>query len=303
MMEMKISCLGLAANKLVDLNRRGESIFFFLKFFEMLQDKEGLLDKPFNNQCEILQTYSFANQYYLFRSLGQMHVERENVDAAIQCYERCLELDEDFTYGQDIVATLSELYQTKALTASLDNEDSRTVYMDFALELFQKLFQKTTELTTFVELSFALLLRRLDRYEEAAEYLHKAIEREDFISLISYANVDKPLVDVYLRREIEALGGSVVIPILVLAVYELILTLMKLNQIEKTQKFAFFLERVVKEYPLEIDDDLITYSMAGYAYMIIGNKEKAAEILVSVLESYPGHPPATEALESLCMYI
>ena len=302
MLEMKISCLRLAGNELVDSNRADESITFFLQFFIMLQDKEGFLDKPFNKQCEILQTYSFANQYYLFHSLGGAHAERENIDAAIQCYERCIKLDEDFTCDQDIVATLSDLYQTKALTVYLDNEDSRKVYMDLAWVLFQKLFQKTAELTTFVELSFASLLTRLGRCEEAVNSFYNIMDTADSQSLMGYGNLDKPLVDVYLRREIEANGGSVDIPIVVVAVYKLISTLMKLHQMRKAQKVAFLLETVVKDYPLTLPaNDLITHAMVGYAYKIIGNEEKAAEIFVSVLEKNPGHPPVTEALESLCM--
>ena len=302
MLEMKISCLRLAGNELVDLNRGDDSISFFRQFLEVLQDKEGFLDKPFKNQCEIFQTYNFANQYYLFRSLGKTHVKRENIDLAIQCYERCIELDEDFTCGQGIVATLSDLYQTKALTVDLDNEDSRKVYMGLAWEMFQKLFQKTAELTTFVELSFALLLSRLSRYEEAVEHFYKVIERTDDISLAAYGNVDKPLMDVHIRREIEALGGRVIIIQKVLAVYELILTLMKLNELKKAQKVAFFLESVAKEYcPTLLLKQVITHSLAGYAYKIVGNKEKAKEIFVSVLEVYPGHPPVTEALGSLCI--
>ena len=228
-----------------------------------------------------------------------MHYKMENIDAAIQCFERCIELDEDFMCGQGIVGKLSELYQTKALTVDLDNEDSRKVYMDLAWELFQKLFQKTSELATFVELSFAILLKRLDRYEEAVDHFYKVIESTDDMSVLTFGNVDKPLMDFHLRREIEALGGSVDIPIFVLAVYELISTLMKLNQIEKAQKFAIDLESIVEEHTLEIDVELTTHSMAGYAYKKIGDKEKAAEIFVSVLEINPGHPPVTEALESL----
>ena len=240
-------------------------------------------------------------QYYSFLSLGKADAEIEDIDTAIQCYERCIELDEDFTCDQDIVATLSELYQTKALTVDMENEDSRKLYMDLAWELFQKLFQKTAELTTFIELSYASLLKRLGRYEEAVGHFYKVIERTDDKSLVKCGNMDKPLLDVYLCREIEALGGSVDIPEKVMSAYELISTFMKLNRKGKAQKVASFLESVVQNYPLEIDDDLITHSMAGYAYKIIGNKEKAAEIFISVLEKNPAHPPVTEALESLCM--
>ena len=301
-LEMKISCLRLAGNELVDSNRGNESLSLFQQFLEMLQVKEAFLDKSFSGQCESVQIYSFANQYFLFRSLGLNHAKRENIDDAIQCYERCIELDEDFSFGQHIVATLSELYQIKALTVDLDNEDSRKVYMDLANELFQKLFLKTAELTTLVELSFASLLTRLDRCEEAVDHFYKVIGRANYKSSVTFENVEKPLMDVYFRREIEALGSGVKIPIKVLALYELILTLVELNQIRKAQEAALLLERVVEEYPLSLPvNELVTHSMAGYAYMIIGNKEKAAEIFVSVLKMNPGHPPVTEALESCGM--
>ena len=246
MLEMKISCLRLAGNELIDSNRRDKSISFFQQFLEMLQVKEAFLDRPFNNQCEIFQTYYFANQYYICYSLGIAHLEKENIDAAIQWFERCIEVDKDFMCGQDIVVTLSELYQTKALTVDLDNEDSRKVYMDLAWELFQKLLQKQVEINTFVERSFASLLSRLGRYEEAVDHFYKVIERADDKLFVAFGNVDKPLVDVYLWREIEALGSRVVIQGKVLAAYELVLTLMKLNQKEKAQNVAVFLERLVK---------------------------------------------------------
>ena len=300
MLEMKISCLRLAGNELVDSNRGNESLIFFTQFLAMLQVKDGILDKSFLNQNEILQTYSFANQYYLFRSLGKTHAERENIDAAIQCYERCIELDKNFTCGQDIVATLSELYQTKALTVDLGNADSRTVHMDLALIQFEKLFQTTAELTTFVELSFAWLLSRLGRYEEAIKHYDKVIERANGTSCITFGNIDKPLVDVFLRREIEVHGGNVLVPIKVLALYELISTYMKMDKMGKAEEVAFLLESVVKKYH-STSVNLLTRAVVGYAYKLLGNKEKAAEIFVSVLEMNPGHAPVAEALESCCV--
>ena len=234
--------------------------------------------------------------------MGRTHAERENIDAAIQCYQQCIELDEDFSCGQNIVAVLSELYQTKALTVDLDNEDSRKVYMDLAWELFQKLFQKTTELTAFVERAFASLLTRLDRCEQAVGHFYNVVERTECNVFVILENVHKPLVDAYLRREMEALGGFIFIPIKVLAIYELILTLMKLNQIEEAHEAALSLERVVKKDPLRLPvKEMINLPMAGYAYKITGNKEKAAEIFVSVLEKIQGHPTVIEELKSFGM--
>ena len=297
LIEMKISWLRLAGNELVEMDRGNESVSYFLEFLAMLQTKEGFLDKPFHAQCATLAGYSFANQYYIFRSLGDiMACERGDLDGAIQCYERCLELDEDLTLDQNLVATLADLYQSKALTGDIENQDSCKRQMKLALDLFQKLLQKTSELTPFVECSFGSLLLKMERYHEAVKHFENVIKRADHESMV-YADVDKPLVDVNLRREIEA-RGSFIIPIKVQAFYELIITYMKLNEVGKAQEVALRVENDVELFQRTPEYSL-ALSIVGYANILIGNKQKAAEIFVSVLEINPGHLPVTEALESL----
>ena len=245
LIEMKISCLRFAGNQLMEMDTGNESHLCFVEFLRMLQTKEGFLDKPFHAQYATLARYSFANQFYIFRSFGDiMACERGNLDGAIQCYERCLELDEDFTLDQDLVATLAELYQSKALTVDIENQDSCKRQMNLALDLFQKLLQKNVELTLFLECSFGSLLLKLERYHEAVERFENVIKRADFSSM-DCTDVDKPLFDVYLRREIEA-RGSITIPVKVHAFYELILTYMKLNEVGKAREVALRLEDYVE---------------------------------------------------------
>jgi tetratricopeptide (TPR) repeat protein len=287
LIEMKISCLRLAGNELVEMDRGNESLSYFTQFFEMLQTKEGFLDKPFHVQRATLARYSFANHYYIFRSLGEiMARERGNLDGAIQCYERCLELDEDLTLGQSLVAFLARLYQSKALTVDIENQDSCERQMNLALNLFQKLLQKTAELTPFGKCSFGSLLLKLERYHEAVEHFKNVIKRDDD-ELMDYTEVDKPLFDVYLRREIEA-RGSITILIKVQAFYELILTYMKLNEVGKAQEVALRLENYVERFQ-RIPKTSLFLSIVGYANILIGNKQKAAEIFVSLLEIIPRH--------------
>ena len=295
LLEMKISCLCLAGNKLVDLNRGRESFSYFRQFVEILEAKESFLEMPFHNQCKVLQKYSYANEYYVFRSLAQMHCERGNIDAAIQCYERCLEVDEDFACDQDVVGTLSDLYQSKASTVG-ENESVKNELMELALNLYQKLLQKTDDMTIFAELTFASLLSKSGRYLEAAEHFDNVIQRADNTSII-LRNVDKPLADVYLRCEIEAHSGRLIIPLKVYALYELILTHLKFNEMEKAQEVALLLENALEFYQSS-SLYAVVRSMVGYAYMLTGKKEKAAEIFVSVLLLLPGHKPVTEALEN-----
>jgi tetratricopeptide (TPR) repeat protein len=234
LIEMKISCLRLAGNELVEMDRGNESHSYFTQFLAMLQTKEGFLDKPFHAQCAILARYSFANQYYIFRWLGWiMACERGNLDGAIQCYERCLELDEDFTLDQNLVAVLAELYQCKR-------------QVNLAFNLYQKLFQKTAELSIFVECSFGSLLLKLERYHEAVKHFENVIKREDGSCMFS-TGVDKPSFDVYLRREIEA-SGRIIIPVKVRAFYELILTYMKLNEVGKAKEVTLRLDNYVERF-------------------------------------------------------
>ena len=296
LLEMKISCLCLAGNKLVDLNRVHESFSYFRQFVEILQAKESFLEMPFHNQCKVLQKYSDANEYCVFRCLAQMHCERGNIDAAIQCYERCLELDEVFACDQGVVGTLSDLYQSKA-SMVVENESVKNELMELALNLYQKLLQKTDDMTIFAELSFASLLSKSGRYLEAAEHFDNVIQRADNTSVIIATNLDKPLADVYRRCEIEAHSGRLIIPLKVHALYELILTHLKFNEMEKAQEVAILLENVVEFYQFS-SLYAVARSMVGYAYKLTGKKEKAAEIFVSVLLLLPGHKPVTEALEN-----
>ena len=298
LIEAKMSCFRLAGNDLVKKDKGSESPFYFMQFLEMLHTKDGFLDKPFHIQCETLEGYSFVDQYYVFRALGIMLCERENVEGAIQCYERCIELDAEFSYDQNLVATLADLYQSKALTVDIKNQDLAKKLMNLALCLFQKLLERTSEITAFVESSFASLLFKLERYSEAISHFETVINRADD-SIISFGKVDKPLLDVYRRRELEV-RGQITLPITLCALYELIFIYLRTREVSKAEQLVIELENYIARfqsspiYPLAL-------SIVGYAYKLIGNSEKAAELFVAVLDIIPGHLPVAEALESCCM--
>ena len=74
---------------------------------------------------------------------------------------------------------------------------------------------------------------------------------------------------------------------------------MGLNEVERAQEVVLHLENHVESYQSNPRYSL-ALSVVGYAHKEIGNKEKAAEIFVSVLEIIPGHFPVAEALESCC---
>jgi hypothetical protein len=76
---------------------------------------------------------------------------------------------------------------------------------------------------------------------------------------------------------------------------------MKLNEVEKAQEVALRLGDYVERFYHTPKTLALALSIVGYANKLIGKKEKAAEIFVSVLEIIPEHLPVTEALESCRM--
>ena len=157
-----------------------------------------------------------------------------------------------------------------------------------------RILQEPAELSIF-ELSFWSLPLELERCHEAVERFENVIKRADDEPMVC-TDADKLLVDGYLFREIEA-SGSITIPEKVHASCELIE--MKLNEVRKPKKLRFdSVENYVELFLLTLEYPL---SIVGYANKLIGNKEKAAKILVSGLEINPGHLPVTEAFESFCV--
>jgi hypothetical protein len=63
---------------------------------------------------------------------------------------------------------------------------------------------------------------------------------------------------------------------------------MRLSEVGKAQEVTLRLENYVELFQ-RIPETSLPLSIVGYANKLIGNKEKAAEIFVSVLEIIPGH--------------
>ena len=297
---LTLSSSCLYGNALVELGKVDESHPFFINFLELLQSRDGILDKPFDTQKAILAQYSFANQYYVYDALGTLMSRRGNTDGAIECYEHCLDLDEDFSFGQDVVATLAELYQVKALTTRSDDKyhtqsGSYTKWMNTAQACFEKLRQKTTKLTPFLERAVGSFLCRQERFIEAIPHFKNVLEDNDE-TVISFSGEDKPLVSVYLEREIEA-RGEIDLPLKIFVYYEVVCAYLKLNEVQNAQESVLQMEKHVALFESDPDYPLIL-SVLGYTHKEIENRERAVEIFVSVLEINPGHAPVTVALET-----
>jgi tetratricopeptide (TPR) repeat protein len=209
-------------------------------------------------------------------------------------------LDEDFSFGQDVVATLAELYQVKALTTRSDDKyhtrsGSYTKWMNTAQACFEKLRQKTTKLTPFLERAVGSFLCRQERFIEAIPHFKNVLEDNDE-TVISFSGEDKPLVSVYLEREIEA-RGEIDLPLKIFVYYEVVCAYLKLNEVQNAQESVLQMEKHVALFESDPDYPLIL-SVLGYTHKEIENRERAVEIFVSVLEINPGHAPVTVALET-----
>ena len=292
-----LTCLRMVGNTYIQMGNQDKCYSYFLSFIKVLHSQTQILDLEFEKQCALLDKYSFADRFYIMRSLGISCAGHGNSSCAMRCYEKCLEEDRQLESHQDLVATLAELYQSKALL-SKDDKSTYTWWIRLAHDLYTRLFQKTTTLIPFVESSYGLFLFRLDRHREAIDYLLNAIKTPEDTK-ISFADEDKPLLDAYLTREIEV-RTSISLPLKVFVYHQLCTAYMKMSEIEKAQQSALALENCVSQ--LQSDSDYLLYlSVVGYSHKLIGNKEKAINVCVSVLEKIPNHPPVTELLESYFM--
>ena len=289
------SSSALSSNAQAELEGEHDSRVPIVDFLEMLQVQKGFFDKPFVTQKAFLQQFPIADDYFVYDTLGMLLSARGNIDGAIKCYEHCLDLNEDHSYGQDFVATLAELYQVKAVTALSEGNASYTSWMKAAQECFDRLRLKTEKLNSFVARAFGSFLCRQERFEEAISQFKTVLEENDETE-ITLTFEDKSLVSVYLEREIEA-RGEVNLPLKILVYHEMVSAYWKLNEVENAQQSVHQMEKQVNlfqsipEYPLIL-------SVLGYTHKEIGNKKRAADIFLSVLLMNPGHTPVVVALET-----
>ena len=294
--QRELLTLHLAGNALVMLGRGNESYSYFIQFLQVLHIQTKILDQAFDKANSILAEYSFADVYYLYRALGIVLLGRAKIDGAVECYEYCLRLDQDCKNGQDLVATLAELYQSRAFTDGKDNKSTYQKWMKKALDCYERLLGKGMELNPFVEGTFGSLLSRMERFQEAASRFEHVLSTSDD-TLISFSDVDKPLLMEQLRREIEA-RGSMVLPLKVYVYSQAALTYLRSGEIEKAQESARRMEEYTSGFGPNTPNISLILSVLGYTHNELGNKSKAAKLFNDVLKMEPGHGPVTIALES-----
>ena len=287
--------LRLAGNALVMLERGNESHSYFIPFLKLLQRQYDILSKPFEKQQIVLSQYSFAQPFYVYRSLGMLLTEDGKTDIVLECYQYCLGLDPDYSCDQNLAATVAELYETKALMEGKDDKGIYQKWMDKAEECFQKLLHKTTRLTPFVEGMYAALLSRIQRYDEAIFHFEQAVKGID--TVISFSQFDIPLVGVHLAHEIQT-RGKICLPLKLFTYNQMALTYFKMGEFDKAQESAHRMEENVSHGDLSQPHVALIRSFLGYTYMEIGNEDKALEIFVEVLEVTPDNVPVNHALQS-----
>lgn len=143
---------------------------------------------------------------------------QDKVDGAIACYERCLGLDLVDDTDQNLVATLADLYQTKALT---NGKDDYQKWMDKAQECFQKLLSKNIKMTPFVESTFASFLSRTEHFVEAISHFEQVLASETNAAIVSN-RVDIPLVGLQMAQEMES-RGKVCLPLKIDVYHQIVL--------------------------------------------------------------------------------
>jgi tetratricopeptide (TPR) repeat protein len=290
----KLSNLRLSGNALVILGVGDKSYSYYGRFLEMLHQHEGILDKSFDEQLAILSQYTFPESFYVCQSLGMMLARQGKLDGAISCYELCLRRGSVCSIDQNFMATLSELYQTKALIEDKNDTVTYQLYMDLARGCFQKLLNKNKKMTPFFESTFASFLFRTEHFDEAISHFEQVLasETNDEISL---SEVDLPLFGVQIAREIQA-RVEVYLPLKIHVYHQMVRAYFKCGKVEKARESLLQMEEYVKNFASSLHYPIIR-SMLGYTYKETGNERKAMEILKTVLETEPDNVPVKLALE------
>jgi tetratricopeptide (TPR) repeat protein len=292
LVQMKLDCLRLSGNALVLLGKGN----YYISFLELLEAHDGILKKSFEDQQIILGKYDFADLYFVYRSLGILLCRAGHIDGAIKVYEYCTKtLNADYQYGHGLVATLGELYQTKAFATLDDDETTHSMWMNKAKTCFENYFQTEDNPDPFVETAFGALLYRLEEHHKAIFHLENVIQRNDK-TIVQFNREDIPLVGVHLAREIEA-RKEIVLPLNIYARLVAASLYRKLNKTDKAEQVVCKMENLCSGLKSDPNYPLIL-SVLGYAHKDIGNDDKAAEIFRSVLDVQPGHIPVTIALQN-----
>ena len=270
---------------------------YFISFLELLHNKDGILNKSFMDQQIILGRYQFASVYSVYRALGILLCRNERIDNAIQVYEYCVTyLDVNYhQYDQGLVATLAELYQSKAFTTLNDDKKAYAMWMNKAKDCFEKFFEKVENPDPFVEMAFGALLYRLEEYERAVTHLENVVQKKDD-TLVQFGKEDTPLVGVFLAREIEA-RKEILIPLIIYARYVAACIYKKLDKSGKAHEVVCQMAEHCSRFKSYPNYPLIL-SVLGYAQKEIGNDDKAAEVFLKVLDMQPSHTPVSLALQN-----
>ena len=295
LVQKKLDCLRLSGNASVLLGKPEDVYSYYISFLELLESQKEILKASFEEQQIILQTYDFAGPFFLYRSLGILLCRAGYVNGAIKVYEHCVEnLTTNPEHGHDLVGTLAELYQTKAFTSLADDKTSYFMWMAKAKKCFENYFQSESNPVPFVETTFAALLYRLEEYDEAIVHLENVLQ-QSHESTIKFGKEDIPLVGAYLAQEIEA-KKQIFLPIKIYVSFLTASAYKKLNDNERAKEVVCKMDDLCSVFKSDPNYPLI-HSVLGYAYKVIGNDHKAAEIFQSVLVTKPDHAPVTNALQ------
>ncbi|CAB3992255.1 tetratricopeptide repeat [Paramuricea clavata] len=295
LVQMKLGCLRLSGNALVLLGKGNYAYSYYISFLELLEAHDGILKKSFEDQQIILGKYDFAGLYFVYRTLGILVCRAGDVDGAIKVYEYCSrDLNADYQYGHGLVATLAELYQTKAFATLDDDETAYSMWINKAKACFENYFQTEDNPDPFVETAFGALLYRLEEHHKAIFHLENVIQGNDK-TIVQFSEEDIPLVGVHLAREIEA-RKEIYLPLNIYALLVAASLYRKLNKTDKAEQVVCKMENLCSGLKFDPNYPLIL-SVLGYAHKDIGNDDKAAEIFRSVLDVQPGHIPVTIALQ------
>ena len=69
-------CMRILGNTLIETGKHDQCFSYFFSFLEILHKEREILDLEFDEQCVVLDEYTFADRFYIMRSLGILCARR-----------------------------------------------------------------------------------------------------------------------------------------------------------------------------------------------------------------------------------
>ncbi len=204
----------------------------------------------------------------MYQYLAGLYCQQNNLESAIENYEMAVTLDPSLSYSQRKLANMYLVQQ----------------HFEAADYRFQEALK--LKLSAILYIDYSLLLIRTNRVNEAIRYLKLVIEDQTCSNLV-YREIEKELLDNYLKQEITENKALIIKPI-----YMAYYLLIKIQPEERDQLIRT-LAKLIENKPTALG-----YRLLSYLHQSLGDEDQA-ETYQGLAMSLDDKSVETETTEGL----